>query len=222
MLLVFFPLYQTKTQHSTTALCFWGTPAKAKNRYPSSFRPILLCLILIIGSQITAIVPYDNHKLKDMKKKIILMLALLSISGLLKAQDDEKGPVRPLSSYFTPVTILDNFNSGGVATNPTVAMTFTIPVSYLITTVQTYHWNYGRGTTTPGTIKLIHSNGTVYGPWATTGSPGSGGVRNAFWTASPNMAIPSGTYTVVVSDNVSWSCNTQSGNKGFVKLMGKR
>jgi hypothetical protein len=152
-----------------------------------------------------------------MKKYILFCLGLLfSLSTL--AQSDEKGPV---ASYFTPFTALDNFNGGGVANNPAVATTFTVSVSCLITTIQTYHWNNGRGAAT-GTIKLIHSNGTVYGPWTATGIAGSGGVANAFWSVTPNTVIPAGTYTVVDSDKATWSCNTQSQNKGFTKVFAKR
>jgi hypothetical protein len=152
-----------------------------------------------------------------MKKFILSSLGLLlSICSL--AQGDEKGPV---NSYYTPFTALDNFNGGGVVNNPSAATTFTVAYSCLITTIQTYHWNNGRGAPT-GTIKLVHANGTVYGPWTATGIAGSGGVTNAFWSVTPNSVIPAGTYTVVDSDKATWSCNGQSLNKGFAKVFARR
>lgn len=133
---------------------------------------------------------------------------------------DEKGPVKPLSSYTTPQTAFDNFNVYAVTNNPTVATSFTLSSSRLLVSIQTYHWNNGRGAL-PGTIKLLHANGTVYGPWQATGSPVSGNVKNVYWTVTPNIAIPSGIYTIVVSDKASWSRNSQSQNKGFAKVMVK-
>lgn len=151
-------------------------------------------------------------------KKYLLFSFGLFFSLFALAQNDEKGPV---NSYFTPFTALDNFNGGGVVNNPSAATTFTVAYSCLITTIQTYHWNNGRGAAT-GTIKLIHSNGTVYGPWTATGIAGSGGVANAFWNVTPNTVIPAGTYTVVDSDKATWSCNAQSLNKGFAKVLARR
>lgn len=148
-------------------------------------------------------------------RKLFWLLLLLPCMVLAQ---DEKGPVRSLYDVYTA---LNNFNGGGVANNPTVPTTFTLTQSSIITTIQTYHWNYGRGAAL-GTIKLVHSNGTVFGPWTATGSPGSGGVANAFWTVSPNVTVPSGTYTVVDGNNATWSCNSQSLNKGFAKVLAKR
>jgi len=135
---------------------------------------------------------------------------------------DDKGPVRPLSSYTTaPVVALDNFNNYGVVNNPLASTTFTLTTSCLLVSIQTYHWNYGKGKV-PGNIKILHANGTAYGPWTAKGTPGSGGVANVFWTVYPNVSIPAGTYTVVDSDKATWSCNTQSLKKGFTKVMVKK
>ncbi len=126
-----------------------------------------------------------------------------------------------MRSLYDEYPALNNFNGGGVANNPTVPTTFTLSQNSIVTTIQTYHWNNGRGAVL-GTIKLVHSNGTVYGPWTATGSPGSGGVANAFWTVTPNVTVPAGTYTVVDGSNATWSCNGQSLNKGFAKVLAKR
>lgn len=132
---------------------------------------------------------------------------------------DEKGEVKPLSSYSAPATTaFDNFNAYSVKNNPLVSTSFTLASSCLLVSIQTYHWNNGRGKL-PGNIKIQHTNGTVYGPWTVKGTPGSGGVANVFWTVYPNMAIPAGTYTVIDSDKATWSFNSQSMNKGFTKVV---
>lgn len=171
----------------------------------------------LLAGRLLLTVPFFNSK-KQFMKKISLLLLSVIIPCWLIAQDDEKGPV---ASYYNPFTALDNFNGGGVNNNPSSPTSFTVNFSCLITTIQTYHWNYGRGAA-PGTIKLVHANGTVYGPWNATGLPGSGGVPNAFWQTSPNVVIPAGTYTVIDSGNTTWSCNGQSQNKGFTRVLGKR
>lgn len=133
--------------------------------------------------------------------------------------DDDKGVVGPLStSSKTPVSIMDNFNGGGVINGPTAQATFTTNKPYTITTIQTYHWNSAKGAA-PGSISLRNSAGVTYGPWTATGSPASG-IPNVFWTVAPNAAIPAGTYTVIVSNTGTWSHNSTSQNKGFVKVFG--
>ncbi len=48
-----------------------------------------------------------------------------------------------------------------------------------------YHYTaHGK---TPGTIALRGADGTTYGPWPCTGTPGQGGVVNAYWHAKPNI-----------------------------------
>ncbi|MCB1024429.1 MAG: hypothetical protein KDB79_08565, partial [Acidobacteria bacterium] len=120
----------------------------------------------------------------------------------------------------TPVKITDNNNISGVRNKPTSPTTFRARTSYMVTSIQTYHWNNGRGTSRPGTIALIHSNGKVYGPWRASGTPGQGGVPNAYWQVTPNAVIPAGTYTILDSDPATWSQNSQSGGKGFASVKG--
>ncbi|MDO9325854.1 MAG: hypothetical protein Q7T80_12975 [Methanoregula sp.] len=108
-----------------------------------------------------------------------------------------------------------NLNSGAVSSNPTqpTVLTFTTPVK--IVSITNYHWNSGKGTASTGTITLKHSDGTVYGPWSTSGTSGQGGVPNANWVAAPQVTIKAGTYTVIDSDPSTWAQNTQSGHTGM-------
>jgi hypothetical protein len=115
-------------------------------------------------------------------------------------------------------TLLEITTSGGVDSNPTVPSTFTTDAAYRITYIMDYHY-YNNGAL-PGTIALRNNNGTVYGPWQTTGLPGQGGVANAYWVTHPNETIPAGTYTVVDSDPSTWSQNAETGHRGISTVKG--
>mgnify|MGYP001067284206 CR=1 FL=1 len=128
-------------------------------------------------------------------------------------------PTAPPSSTPTGQSSVsfDNGNIGGVSNGPTQPTTFTLNEPRILTLIQNYHWNSARGAT-PGTIALRGSDGRSYGPWQTAGTPGQGGVPNAYWTARPNEILPAGTYTVIDSSPATWSHNGQSGNRGFTRV----
>jgi hypothetical protein len=115
--------------------------------------------------------------------------------------------------------IFNNGNTGGVYNNPSRATTFTLRTPHVITLITNYHWNNGRGAT-PGTIALRGSDGRTYGSWRTSGSPGQGGVPNAYWNAAPNVTLPAGTYTVVDSDPATWAQNSGSQGCGHTRVEG--
>lgn len=123
----------------------------------------------------------------------------------------------PTGSTGQSSVSFDNGNIGGVSNGPTQPTTFTLNEARILTLIQNYHWNSARGAT-PGTIALRGSDGRSYGPWQTVGTPGQGGVPNAYWTARPNEILPAGTYTVIDSNPASWSHNGQSGNRGFTRV----
>lgn len=154
-----------------------------------------------------------------MKKTLFLLIAVALLSGLTMAQvdGDNKGTVGSFLYKFAYMAF-DNMNGGAVYNNPTVATTFTLAVDSLITSIQTYHWNNGQGANF-GTIKLIGATGVVYGPWA---AAGIAGVGKTFWQVAPNVVLPYGTYTIVDSNNATWSHNAQSGSKGFAKVSAKK
>ena len=118
------------------------------------------------------------------------------------------------------VDLFNSMNVYGVGNQPTAAATFAISRAHMITSLFTYHWNNGSGSTRAGTISLRRSDGTVYGPWATKGSPGQGGVPNASWEAHPNVVVPAGTYTIVDSSPGTWAQNTESGGRGHAIVKG--
>lgn len=116
--------------------------------------------------------------------------------------------------------IFNNWNVGGVDNYPSYAPSFTLSEPYMITYIDTYHWNYGSGTEAGGTIRLIDNYGNEYGPWRVETKSGQGGVPNAWWIAHPNKVIPAGEYTILDSDESTWSQNQESGGYGFSKVEG--
>lgn len=131
----------------------------------------------------------------------------LTITGQLVAQE------MPAS-----VVLFDNGNIFAVQNGPSAPTVFTISVPTMITYIHDYH--YFNNGVLPGTIALRHEDGTVYGPWQTTGLTGQGGVPNAYWKAEPYVTIKAGKYTVVDSDPGTWSHNSASGFTGFTYIQG--
>ncbi len=106
----------------------------------------------------------------------------------------------------------------GVSNRPTKPSTFGIETALFVTRIDTYHYN--NGGSGPGTIALKSSDGTLYGPWKASGLDGQGGVPNATWTATPNVELPPGQYTVVDSNPGTWSWAPDTGGRGIVAVYG--
>jgi hypothetical protein len=117
-----------------------------------------------------------------------------------------------------PVKLFDLGNVYGV-TPGAKATVFTLDNAATVTEIMTYHYIIGGGPT-PGAIALKAADGTLYGPWPTTGLDGQGKVKNAYWDAKPNAQIPAGTYTVIDSDPKTWSTNERANGLGFVTVLG--
>ena len=137
------------------------------------------------------------------------------------AQSTQAATATPQAKAAVPVapkSLFNNWNGlavHGGGRSPKVV--FKQPVK--VTLISDYHWNDGHGKK-PGTIALKSSDGTVFGPWHTTGADGQGGVRNAQWDAKPDVVLPAGTYTVVDSNPASWAQDGQSKGLGFVAVNG--
>jgi hypothetical protein len=118
-------------------------------------------------------------------------------------------------------TLFSNYNINGVSDfgdspeNPTL---FTVNAPIVVAYLENYH--YYNGGHLPGTISLMHSDGTLYGPFQTTGSTGQGGVENAQWFCYPMVILKAGVYTVIDSDPSTWSHNYDSDNRGFTTVEG--
>jgi len=116
--------------------------------------------------------------------------------------------------------LFDNTNTNTVSNNPSAKTVVVLNQPTLVNQIWTYHWNNGRGAA-PGTIALTDQSGRTYGPWPAVGSPGANGAANENWTASPNVTLPSGSYTVVDSASATWGQNIQSKGCGYTRVWGK-
>src|SRR3990167_4205879 len=138
-----------------------------------------------------------------------------------KATDSTIDPTfGPTDTTLGPKVISDTWNKASVNNNPTCKPSFTISEPYMITYIDTYHWNYGKGTSAGGTISLKKDDGIIYGPWNVEPKPGMGDVPNAWWIVHPNEVLPAGIYTVQDSDVATWSQNQGSNGCGFSKVEG--
>jgi hypothetical protein len=106
-----------------------------------------------------------------------------------------------------------------VENSPTSPTSFTIDREWTVTEIKTYHWNYGQGKA-PGMIGLQDERGMVLGMWPASGSPGSGGVPDAYWTARPNLVLQPGKYTILDSDPATWSQNGETAGEGIAWVYG--
>ena len=115
--------------------------------------------------------------------------------------------------------IFSTFNTSDVSNKPTEGTTFTVAEgsTFDIWSITTYHWNNGQGAK-PGQIKLLRG-GSVIGSWDTKGRSGNG-KQDVYWDMTTHITIPEGEYEIVDSDPDTWSCNSESGNKGFVEIRG--
>ncbi len=117
-----------------------------------------------------------------------------------------------------------NENTDAVTNKPTSPTVITFDSDVEIFSISTYHWNDGQGVPAPGMIGLKGTDGTTYGPWQATGADGQGGVPNARWTVIPDSSgnkkpiFKKGTYTVIDSDESTWSANNNSKNQGFCTI----
>lgn len=119
----------------------------------------------------------------------------------------------------TDIVFYDNTNGGGVTQGQAQPPRVRFEQPFVLSEIQTYHWNSARGAT-PGTLALRSDDGKTYGPWPASGVDGQGGVKNAFWVSRPGATLPAGTYQVVDSNPGTWSHNGQSSNLGFTILRG--
>lgn len=117
-------------------------------------------------------------------------------------------------------TLFDNFNGEGTSQGSPQALRIRFARPFQLSLIQTYHWNSGQGAP-PGSIGLVRvDDGKAFGPWPAQGSPGQGGVANAYWQCRPQVSLPAGTYEVTCSSPASWSYNQASQGLGFAVLKG--
>jgi hypothetical protein len=124
-------------------------------------------------------------------------------------------------SVDTPVMLFTNANPDGVTPGATTPSAFTVgegPVH--VVAVITYHYVLPDGLPSTGQISLRGPDGTVFGPWPTTGAEGQGGIANASWQASVDLTLSPGTYTIIDSEPATWSANEGTGGAGMFWING--
>jgi hypothetical protein len=133
----------------------------------------------------------------------------------------DSGVVEPATPVAAPAQLYTVSNGGYVTPGASAPSHFTVTSgSVTVLSLMTYHQVAPDGLPSTGQIGLRSSDGKIYGPWQTTGGPGPGGVPNAFWTATIDVVLPPGTYTVTDSDPTTWSANAGTGGAGMFWVTG--
>jgi len=117
--------------------------------------------------------------------------------------------------FYRDKEIFNNNNIGGVLNGPTNETKFTINNDYKITHIRTYHYNSGYGKV-PGTIQLLNESNESLGIW---GAEAWEDI-DKYWYVEPNIELTPGTYTIIDSDNSTWSHNYELGHRGFAYVGG--
>ncbi len=144
---------------------------------------------------------------------VVVMVAGSLRPALAEDRSGEAAAYMPIGDVQTAA--IDN--KGAVRNGATKPVIIKSPEPLFIRSIQTYHWNNGRGRR-PGTIAIRDAAGNTYGPWQAIGKPGQGGVHNAYWYVEPHVILPAGSYVLVDSDPKTWATNDAAGNKGFVVI----
>lgn len=155
------------------------------------------------------------------------LLGALALAGVLAATTLAAG--RHAAKYTCNGQIqkvFDNSNGFPVANGGT-RPTFTTTGAFCVTSIQTYHWNGGAGTSGVS-LSLVHTSGPAgfdtVGPFAATGSAGQNNAPNVNWRATldtnSSPTVIDGTYQCADSDLATWSNNATSGNQGFCTVYG--
>jgi len=136
-----------------------------------------------------------------MKRILILYLLLLPVA-------------------FFGTLLFDNFNIYAVQNFPRTELRFSLTERTRITSITTYHWNYGNGEQ-PGTLSLRDQSGNHFGPWQAYAESGQGGVPNTYWIVTPDIILNPGTYTLQDSSHMTWSWNAWTNGLGMAKIEGE-
>lgn len=112
----------------------------------------------------------------------------------------------------SPIEVFKVANDLGVQNGGTPTQ-FTTSRAYYVTELTTYHWNGGAGAAA-GTIALRAADGRSFGPWQATL------VNGVYWRATPNVTVPSGSYTVIDADPATWAQNAGTNGQGMAWMLG--
>jgi len=122
--------------------------------------------------------------------------------------------------------ILDIDTLGAVNNEPTGSVYLDLAYKTRITKIQTYHWNYGAGTESPGSILIVDMNsqesdgGYPMTKYEAYGLEGSGGAPNAYWVVEPDLVLEPGLYAIIDSGSSTWAQNDETAGIGVTKVWG--
>ncbi|MCP3892059.1 MAG: hypothetical protein GY702_24795 [Desulfobulbaceae bacterium] len=143
-------------------------------------------------------------------------LEAISPSDADTSGTDRDGRYVPVGS----VKLASTHNKAAVKNGPSVPIVINTKTSILVKTIQTYHWNGGRGSE-PGTISIQGSDGQILGPWQAKGLAnlsGKSGPPSLYWRVAPQVVLKPGKYRIIDSDPATWATNATAGNRGFFKM----
>jgi len=144
-----------------------------------------------------------------MKKKLLSLILSLVICITMF-------PMTAYAGIEDHEILLTNFNVGAVSNGPVYEKVgFHVDEPIYVGSITTYHWNGKKGST-PGTIRIQTSSGTVVGTWQASGRYG-----NTYWDVFPDVTLGVGDYYIADSDTLTWSTNIESGGQGFVEIRGE-
>jgi len=112
--------------------------------------------------------------------------------------------------------LFSSYNGNGVANGVPGGVTYfnVEGAAWDVTTLETYHWENGKGTPTVGAIHLFNTaTGALIGSFPAVGLA-SGNVKNANWVARLNVLLEPGTYAVRDDSPATWSYNSVSQQHG--------
>lgn len=155
-----------------------------------------------------------------MRGSRILLLALLLLLLPFLALAAPAAAARAAAADEAPQRVVLIGNDYGTVNGPTALSIFTTTKAWRVKQVFTYHWNLGKGSSTTGLIGIKGLGGSKsFGPWRTKGSPGQGGVPNAYWYADVDFVLPPGRYRFTDSRPSTWATNSEAGGRGMAWLM---
>ncbi len=129
------------------------------------------------------------------------------------AAQSESGLSQP-----SPIDVLLFSGNGYPAvTSPERDVTFRVTQPYCVVYLMAYH--LAQDGPLPE-LSLLHDDGTVLGPWATTARTRQAPAAGTHFECFPNALLKPGGYTIVNSQAETWAHNVQSGRKGFCQLAG--
>lgn len=151
--------------------------------------------------------------------RLVVLAAASAAAALVAALGAPASTAR--QGAANPVKIFDNGNIAAVQNGPSSPTIFRTTKPWRIVQIWTYHWNDAKGAT-PGTISLLDLTAKRrYGPFRAIGTPGQGGVPNAYWHVDVGFDIQPGRYRVLDSDVATWSQNAENGHRGMAFVMAR-